>query len=342
MTRPYFLITIDTEGDNAWARPRVTATRNADFIPRFQELCERFGLRPTYLTTYEMACCPRYRAFARSVLALGRAEIGMHLHAWDTPPLLPLTSDDRRFQPYLIEYAEPAMAAKIRVTTRALEDAFAVPIRSHRAGRWSFDARYARVLAKEGYWVDCSVTPLVSWQGRRGAPWGRGGTDYRRYPDAAYFVNPNDTSRPGGSPLLEVPVTILPGKTDLPGRTASRLRDMSAPFRAVSTPIHRVCHRLSPPARWLRPNGRNRKQLLEVVDEVAASGRDYAEFMLHSSELMPGGSPTFRNRRDIERLYAHLEELFSAVRDRYIGATLTEYYRAYLARESHAPAASDA
>src|SRR5512144_2975448 len=47
---PSFLITIDTEGDNLWSRPREITTGNARYLPRFQALCEKYGLKPTYLT----------------------------------------------------------------------------------------------------------------------------------------------------------------------------------------------------------------------------------------------------------------------------------------------------
>src|SRR4030095_6053082 len=107
-----FLITIDTEGDNQWSRPRVTTTRNAGFLPRFQALCERFGLRPTYLTNHEMALCPVFTEFARAVLARGAAEIGMHLHAWDSPPIVPLTHDDLAHHPYLCEFPEAIVRQK--------------------------------------------------------------------------------------------------------------------------------------------------------------------------------------------------------------------------------------
>ena len=59
--RPAFLITIDTEGDNLWANPREITTQNARFLPRFQALCERFLLKPTWLTNWEMVECPVYR-----------------------------------------------------------------------------------------------------------------------------------------------------------------------------------------------------------------------------------------------------------------------------------------
>lgn len=45
----------------------------------------------------------------------------------------------------------------------------------------------------------------------------------------------------------------------------------------------------------------------KVVEQTLTQGNDYVEYMLHSSEYMPGGSPTFQNERDIERLYADLE-----------------------------------
>ena len=53
--------------------------------------------------------------------------------------------------------------------------------------------------------------------------------------------------------------------------------------------------------------------------------RDYVEFMLHSSELMAGGSPTFTTSDRIERLFDDLEELFDAARQHWAGATLSEY-----------------
>ena len=94
MTRPAFLITIDTEGDNIWSRPRTIGTRNAEFLPRFQVLCEQYGFKPTYLTNWEMTHCPCFQEFGRDLIRGGRAEIGMHLHAWNNPPLVPLTEDD--------------------------------------------------------------------------------------------------------------------------------------------------------------------------------------------------------------------------------------------------------
>ena len=45
--RPFFLITIDTEGDDLWSHPRNITTKNARYLPRFQKLCESYGFNTT-------------------------------------------------------------------------------------------------------------------------------------------------------------------------------------------------------------------------------------------------------------------------------------------------------
>jgi hypothetical protein len=326
MTIPPFLITIDTEGDDLWSRPRSVTTRNAEYLARFQQLCERYGYRPTWLTNYEMISSDTFREFAADVVARGTAEIGMHLHAWDSPPISPLTSDDDRCHPFLIEYPVPVMREKIHALTGALEDAIGVKMRSHRAGRWAFDSRYAEMLIAEGYSVDCSVTPLVSWARTPGAPTGNGGTDYTRFPNEPYWLDIDDISRPGSSPLLEVPVTIVSFRSERLSRILGVVDRMPAKLAGLSEFAHRVANRLSPSAVWLRPTGRNRQRLFAVIDRVLADRSPYAEFMLHSSELMPGGSPTFPDAESIESLYRDLESLFTRIEGKFRGCTLAEFH----------------
>ncbi len=319
---PKYLITIDTEGDDQWSRPKTITTRNSAFLPRFQAVCEKNGLKPTYLTNYEMALCPVFREFARDVLARDAGEVGMHLHAWNSPPLTSRTVDDFQHHPYLMEYSESMIREKVAVMTNLLEDTFGRPVVSHRAGRWGFDAVYARALIDRGYLVDCSVTPRVSWKSSRGAPDGSGGPDFRSFPDSAYFLDPADISRPGGSPLLEVPMTIV-GPLDPVGRGLHRM--VSGAPKVFRAPVNR----LYPPVNWLRPNGSNLKSMLDIQRHAIDSGADYAEFMLHSSEFMPGGSPKFPGDREIESLYDNLEQLFEAAGRSFQGETLKEYHQTH-------------
>src|SRR5262245_41673730 len=118
---PAFLITMDAEGDNLWAEPRRVTTENARYVSRFQSFCERHGFKPTWLTNYEMAESPIFHEFGRDVLARGTGEIGMHLHAWDSPPI---SDSGPKGQAYLIEYPEDVMRAKIAFITERLEQRF--------------------------------------------------------------------------------------------------------------------------------------------------------------------------------------------------------------------------
>lgn len=313
--KPAFLITIDTEGDDQWARGREVTTRNARFLPRFQALCERYGLRPSYLVNYEMAMDDAFRAFGRDVSARATAEIGMHLHAWHSPPGDPLTNDDYLWHPFLIEFPEPAILQKVGYLTRLLEDAFERRMISHRAGRWAFDEIYARALVANGYRVDCSVTPRIAWRSEADAPAGIVGSDYRDFRDDAYFLDVDDIREAGSSPLLEIPMTV---------RGAARNGHLAALARSLARlPFAR---RYCSPTRWMRPNGHNRASMLQLLSDCVDSGDGHVMFMLHSSELMPGGSPTFPTARAVERLYRDLEALFAAAASACRGRTLAELH----------------
>lgn len=309
-----FLITIDTEGDNLWQKHDSITTENARFLPRFQALCEKYGFKPVYLTNYEMAVDPFYIEFAQDVIARDAGEVGMHLHAWNSPPETPLTDDDWRYKPYLIEYPYNVMREKVVFMTRLLEDTFQTKMRSHRAGRWAFDERYARLLTELGYEVDCSVTPKVNWRTAKGAPAGNGGTDYRRFPEQAYFLDEHDISRPGNSSLLEVPMSIQYKHSPLINSLKSGYDRLRGKVR-------------SPSVNWLRPTGGNLTTMQRVAEQTLAEGSDYVEYMLHSSEYMPGGSPTFQTEQQIEQLYSDLDAFFAWLQPKVQGMTLAQYYQ---------------
>jgi hypothetical protein len=84
--RPAFLFVVDTEGDDEWTRPRLLPSlHNLHALPRFQALCERYGVRPTYVVTHSVATDAPGAALLRAIADAGRAEIGAHLHPWTTP-----------------------------------------------------------------------------------------------------------------------------------------------------------------------------------------------------------------------------------------------------------------
>ncbi|HEX9389797.1 MAG TPA: hypothetical protein VF928_00650 [Usitatibacteraceae bacterium] len=315
MSETAFIITIDTEGDDLWAKPREITTRNAAYLPRFQRLCERFDFKPVYLVNFEMAMSDEFVDFGRDVLRRLVGEIGMHLHAWNSPPLEPLTEDDFHHQPYLIEFSERMMREKIKAMTGLLEDRFNQGVTSHRAGRWALDGRYAAMLIDEGYQVDCSVTPGVDWSRHLGAPNGGGGVNYTTFPDQPYFLDPADVSRPTAGALLEVPVTTR-------ASSLSRL----APWAYRIPVLRQAANRLvSPALSWLCPSETTLAMMLNVAHRARTNGAIHLQFALHSSQLMPGGSPHYRNASDIDRLYDELEILFETLSTWCYGSTLKEF-----------------
>lgn len=320
--KPAFLITVDTECDDAWACSRKVTTRNAAFLPRFQAVCERFGFTPTYFTTYEMAISPVFREFGQDLLSRGTAEIGMHVHAWDSPPIVPLTCDDAAYHPYLIEYPESVMRDKIAFLTDLLEDAFSTKMLSHRAGRWGFNEVYARLLIKRGYLADCSVTPLHSWKQHPGDPAQDGGSDYSHFPLLPYFVDLDDISRPGNSPLLEIPVTAMELRSP-----ALRTLQRKLPNRSLA---NRALNRAFPPRCLLALTGRNIPLMIRVLEKSVQAGRPCVQFALHSSNLMPNGSPFFPEESDVEALYDDLHRLFSVAARHLRPATVTQFHRQFV------------
>ena len=307
-----FLITVDTEGDNLWnyhSGDTIT-TKNALYLPRFQQLCERFHFIPTYLTNYEMAVDPFYREFALDRLQQKKCEIGMHLHAWNSPPLASLGGSPGLGNSYLIEYPLSVMRDKILRLTEELETAFQQKMTVHRAGRWATNQAYFDLLVQAGYRVDCSVTPHVSWQNTPGFTQGSQGSDYSASPEEPYWIECNE----GKDKLLEIPVTIR--------RCHYAAQEKR---RGLQGALSNLKHSLQGKVLWFRPTLYNRKELLHLLKSVASSSSDYMMFMIHSSELMPGGSPTFQHEDEIDRLYDILEEVFACASLSFAGSSLESY-----------------
>ncbi len=307
-----FLISIDAEGDNfwQWSPGDPISTKNAAYVYRFQALCEKYGYKPTYLTNYEMACDRRFVELIKPAAQEGRCEVGMHLHAWNTPPeyVLPVRADIRPGEcAYLVEYPTDIMEEKIKFMTLFLEKTFGIRPYVHRAGRWATDARYFQLLNDHGYTVDCSVAPLMDMRAAKGFTENSQGSDYTNFPKTPYFID--------GTQILEIPMTVRMN------HSIKKTNSMN-PKR-----ILRNCYRAwkGRGIIWLRPNGRNLDDLKYLARKAARSKCDYLMFMLHTSEMMPGGSPVFRTEEDIEKLYADLEVFFKYVSKFYVGDTIGGY-----------------
>jgi len=270
-----------------------------------------------------MATCAEFREFARDALRRGVAEIGAHPHAWSTPPLSEGTRDNSAELPYLTHYDHAIMRNKLHYLTSELEDMFGTRIVSHRSGRWALSEGYVRLLIDRGYAIDCSVTPHITW-GIRGTEYF---IDYSDFPDREYYLNPDDIRRRGHSSLLEIPMTIARFSYS---PVLEQLRRAAPQW----LPVGRAIGRLFPETAWLRPTNHNLRALMSILQQATRQRRSYVQFMLHSSELMPGGSPYFSTHNAVERLYGSLTTLFAEARRSFDGSTLAEFGSALSAPSS--------
>jgi hypothetical protein len=213
------------------------------------------------------------------------------------------------------------MRDKISFLTDVLENTFGTKMQCHRGGRWGFNNTYARILVERGYLVDCSVTPLTSWTTHSGDPARAGGPDYSRFPQAPYFIDLDDISRVGKSPLLEIPVTAMEMQRKSTEAIRQRFRPGSMPRRALN--------RLLPPLGLLALNQHNLRISLRVLERSVALKPRCVHVALHSSNLMPGGSPQFPGVKDVEALYDVLHQILAFGSRHFRGATMTEFRREF-------------
>lgn len=295
----YFIITVDTEGDNLWAyKGGIIGTKNAEYLPRFQSLCEKFGFKPVYLTNYEMIMSDTYCNFVTKALARNACEVGIHLHAWNTPPNYPLVHNHNQ-NSYLIEYPLEVREKKFKVLYDLIKEKLNYTPVSHRAGRWATDEDYFKMLEKFDITVDCSITPFVDWSKTPGEEVD-GGNDYS---------NANPAKHKIGN-VIEVPMSIRKCRYLLDGTLKHKVKTVVFGNKL-----------------WLRPamsTKNEMKHLIDVIDNEPDT--DYLEFMVHSSEVMPGGSPYFRDEDAVEKMFVSMEQVFQyAFSKGYRGITLREY-----------------
>lgn len=295
-----FLITVDTEGDNLWNQKegQAVTTKNAAYIPRFQELCESYGFIPTYLTNYEMAMDKCWADYGRKKQRDNLCEIGLHIHAWNSPPDYQLKSAYNG-NAYITEYPDEIIQEKISFLSNLLSNRFECTISSARSGRWATNESYFDALLKENITVDCSVTPQMDFTNVPGTTVGNG-PSYLNSPITPYVVNPG---------IIEIPMTTRLVRWNAEGSKKHKLKSLIIGDRM-----------------WLRPIKLSKAYLVAITDAVIKEGSDYLEFMIHSSELLPGGSPYIKTDDEAEKLFELMDWYFKYVSERgFTGSSLTDY-----------------
>lgn len=297
--KPIF-ITVDTEGDALWSNSKAEdiQTENVLWIPRFQELCEKYGFVPIWLTDYEIICDNRFVKYIKEKNEKGLCEVGIHVHAKNTPPIHKLENEENAGGAYLIEYPKEIMRDKFLYLKNLIEDTLNCKVITHRAGRWTLNKDYIDLMIESGIQYDCSVTPGISWKKCVGCTPNSQGSDY------SDFVNERQEwkhSTLEGEKITEYPMSIVQCKRVI--------RPAKLTWRNIAKSIY---HYIKRAPLWLRPNtSNNLNEMKYVLDHAMREDNEYVEFMIHSSELMPGGGPHNDTAEQIEELFRIMDQLFA-------------------------------
>jgi hypothetical protein len=289
------LVTIDVEEEGLFegAYPsRNVPVTNVHALAGLDPIFKEWGIRPTLLVSYQVALHLRHRELLLGLREQWSAEIGAHLHPWNTPPLDPLPFPEpvpSELMP--VELLE----SKMKTLFEAL-DRMGIRPTSFRMGRFNIGPRMFSLLEKTGIQVDSSICPMRRYLG---------GPDHLDVPADPYFADPIDPRRPGSSTVLEVPLTIVPWLPRL-GHFLERIRRRSAlPDGWVSW------FAAKPGSVPAQPVWVGLKMLQRAVLLHRRRGGDVITIFFHSSELVPGQFPGHPTPDHVDRFLERLRRFFA-------------------------------
>jgi len=300
----HLLVTVDTEEEGLWGgeyRRTGNTVNNIRGVPPFQELCDRFGIRPTYLVDAPVVESDTAVDILKPIQDDGRCEIGAHVHPWCNPPF---EEDINEKNSYLCNLPEDLQRRKIEWLSDAIGDRFGRRPTSFRAGRYGLDAVGARILADLGYAVDSSVIPFTDYSAQCGP-------NFDAAPCAPYWIDDEDLTRPAESGrLLEVPVTVGYNRRNFESAHSLRRRAMaSALCRRLR--VVGILDRLGLSRRIkLSPEQADAASMTRLIDVSIQRGAECLVLMFHSSSLVPGFSPYVRDGKALQRFQDRLAAVF--------------------------------
>ena len=297
-----FIVTVDTEEEFDWDAPLDRTRHTVATVPtlrKFQQFCEGFGVVPTYLIDYPVAMSSYAPQALGAAVSEGRAEVGLQLHPWVTPPF---DEDVNEFNSYAGNLPFELERKKLLRLRDRVEEVFGAVPRIYRAGRYGLGPRTAEILTELGIAIDSSVRARFDYSGN-------GGPSYRNHPLHPYWAD-------AGRQLLELPLTTV----------------YWGPLRQLGTLVYPRLWR-APSMRGvlaraglleripLTPEGVTAEEALRGVDIALDEGLPLLVFSFHSPSLVPGHTPYVRDDNDLDTLYNWWRALFGHLEQRGVKPT---------------------
>lgn len=294
--RARIILTVDAEECFDWSGGSAAHDVAApDAIRALQRVAERHGIKPIYFTSYPFMADEAAGGEVAKLVAEGRADAGLHLHAWVTPPGAGPNTGPASFQMNL----DPKVH---RMKLEALIDAFKArydrsPV-AHRAGRYGAAPWVLDQLADVGVRVDFS-------------------------PSAGF-----DQSTEGGPDYtgIDSSLRVRNGQIIVPVSGARRWRRgaFGAPAPSLANPLGIAAEHAAGPVR-LSPEGVSLPIMQKLATHLDATGCWVLTPTIHSSSLEPGATNYARTQEAADALLARMDRFLGwAVATGYVPISLNE------------------
>ncbi len=279
-----FVLTVDTEEEFDWSKPIERTAHTVHSIARlakFQEFCEGQGICPIYLVDYPIANSPAAAEILREAIGAGRAEIGVQLHPWVSPPHEEAVNEYNSYAGNLPRALERAKFMRLRDT---IERNFGAAPLIYRAGRYGVGPHTATILTEGGIAIDTSVRSRFDYSAS-------GGANFRRHPLRPYWI---DRDRH----LIELPLTTVYWGL------LRQLGDWLYPALWRLPHLRGVLARVGLLERIpLTPEGVTLEEALRGIDIALDDRLPVLVFSFHSPSLAPGYTPYVQSESDLDALY---------------------------------------
>lgn len=285
------IISLDVEEEGLFSgryeRQKPKASNVAHLL-RLKSLSLDLGLPLTLLCAYSVFTDKNACFVLEQMRDQARAEIGAHLHHWNTPPVIEGKEDSKPERSHTL--ARELLKQKLASLLEAGRNFQGEALTSFRMGRWDLKAELLPLLIEHEIRVDSSICPLRAFAG---------GPDHFLAPNDPYWHKTGN-----GAAILEAPITQLPIFPQLAHywhRMWSKSPDILDAFHffgAISA----------------NPLWHSAALMRQAVRTHVRRGGKVLNLFLHSSELMPGASPHVPDQRAadgiVEKLSSFCRWLF--------------------------------
>jgi hypothetical protein len=290
-----FIVTIDTEEEFDWDAPFSREQRGVGHISQaaaFQSLCEEFGVKPIYLVDHPIASDAKAVDILGEYAAQNKANIGLHLHPWVTPPFV---EDVNRKNSYSCNLSNELEREKLHTLYDLVSSAFQITPNIYRAGRYGAGENSIKILSELGIQFDSSV---------------RSSFDYSSDEGPNFTLEPVQPFWIGNSDQIELPVTTVFG-----GIMRNYGRSL---FNSITIPsLRSILSRTGMLERIaFTPEGIPLDKSLLGIELALESGIGILNFSFHSPSLSPGYTPYVKSHADLDAFYHWWRTVFEFLRAR--------------------------